>query len=94
MRLQIHAADSVIEGALQLVPQGETPMQSMRKSTGDLVWDFIVLCNDRKAFKKIHEYETFTDHCFDESVIAAICEYQLLLPPKEFMATGFVGRVV
>ncbi len=69
-------------------------MQSMRKSTGDLVWDFIVLCNDRKAFKKIHEYETFTDHCFDESVIAAICEYQLLLPPKEFMATGFVGRVV
>jgi hypothetical protein len=66
----------------------------MRKSTGQLVWDFIVLCNDRKAFKKIREYETFTDHCFDESVIAAICEYQLLLPPKEFMATGFVGRAV
>jgi hypothetical protein len=66
----------------------------MRKSTGDLVWDFIVLCNDRKVPNKIHEYEVFTDHCFDESVITAICEYQLLLPLDEFMATGFVGRVV
>jgi hypothetical protein len=66
----------------------------MRKSTVELVWDFIVLCNDRKAFEKIREFETFTDQYFDESVIAAICEYQLLLPPKEFMATGFVGRAV
>jgi hypothetical protein len=66
----------------------------MRKSTGDLVWDFIVLCNDRKVLNKIHEYEAFTDHCFDESVIAAICEYQLLLPLEEFLATGFVGLVV
>ncbi len=66
----------------------------MRTSTGDLVWDFIVLCNERKVFNKIHEYEAFIDHCFDESVIAAICEYQLLLPFEEFMSTGFVGRVV
>jgi hypothetical protein len=65
----------------------------MHKSTGDLVWDFIVLCNDRKAFKKICAYETFTDDCCDESLIGAICEYQLLLPPSEFMATGFAGRV-
>jgi hypothetical protein len=89
----MHAADSVIEGVLRLVPWG-VRVQSMRKSTGDLVWDFIVLCNDRKVLNKIHEYEAFTDHCFDESVIAAICEYQLLLPLEEFMATGFVGCVV
>jgi hypothetical protein len=36
LRFQIDAADSVIEGAPQLVPSGE-PVQSMRKSTGDLV---------------------------------------------------------
>jgi hypothetical protein len=66
----------------------------MRKSTGDLIWDFIVLCNDRKVVNKIREYEAFTDHDVDEWVIAAICEYQLLLPLEEFMATGFVGRVV
>jgi hypothetical protein len=66
----------------------------MRKSTGDLIWDFIVLSYQLRAFKKIHEYEEVTDHCFDESVIAAICEYQLSLPLKEFMATGFVGRAV
>jgi hypothetical protein len=89
----MHAADSVIEGVSRLVPWG-VRVQSMRKSTGDLVWDFIVLCNDRKVLNKIHEYEAFTDHCFDESVIAAICEYQLLLPLEEFMATGFVGCVV
>jgi hypothetical protein len=34
------------------------------------------------------------DHCFDKSVIEAICEYQLLLSREEFMATGFGGRVV
>jgi hypothetical protein len=89
----MHAADSLIEGVLPLLPWG-VRVQFMRKSTGDLVWDFIVLCNDRKVLNKIHEYEAFTDHCFDESVIAAICEYQLLLPLEEFMATGFVGRVV
>jgi hypothetical protein len=93
VRFQIDPADSVTEGALQLAPSGD-PVQSMRKSTGDLVWDFIMLCNDRKAFQKIHEYEKFTDHCSDESVIAAICEYQLSLSPKEFMVAGFVGRVV
>jgi hypothetical protein len=69
-------------------------MRPMHKSTGDPIRDFIVLCNKRKAFNKIHEYVEFTDHCFDESVIAAICEYQLLLPLKEFMANGFVGRTV
>jgi hypothetical protein len=53
-----------------------------------------VLCNDRKVVNKIREYEAFTDHDVDEWVIAAICEYQLLLPLEEFMATGFVGRVV
>jgi hypothetical protein len=66
----------------------------MRKSTGDLISDFIVLCYQLKAFNKIHEYEEVTDHCFDETVIAAICEYQLSLPLKEFMVTGFVGRAV
>jgi hypothetical protein len=66
----------------------------MRKSTGNLVWDFIELCNDLKMPKKIHEYEAFTGHCFDESIIEAICEYQLLLSREEFMATGFGGRVV
>jgi hypothetical protein len=40
----------------------------MHKSTDGLIWDFIVLCNKLKAFNKIHEYEEFTDHCFDESV--------------------------
>jgi hypothetical protein len=66
----------------------------MRKSTGDLIFDFIVLCNERKATKKLREWEGFIDHNFDKSVIAAICEYQLSLPLEEFMATGFVGRVV
>jgi phage pi2 protein 07 len=60
----------------------------MRKSTSDLVWDFIVLCNERKAVIKIREYEALTIHDFDEWVI---CEYQLLLPMEEFMATGFQG---
>ncbi len=69
-------------------------MRPMRKSTGDLVWDFIVLCNQRKAFSKIQEYEAFTDVCSDESAIAAVCEYQMLLSHEEFMATGFAGRVV
>jgi hypothetical protein len=53
-----------------------------------------VLCNKRKAFNKMLEYVEFTGHCSDESVIAAICEYQLSLSSKEFMATGFLGRVV
>ena len=69
-------------------------MPVMRKSTGDLIWNFIVLCSQLRAFNKIHEYEEVTDHCLDESVIAAICEYQLSLPLKEFLVTGFVGRAV
>jgi hypothetical protein len=78
---------------LQFSPLGMR-IRPMRKSTNDLIWDFIVLCNERRAVKKLREYEAFIDHNFDEWVIAAICEYQLLLPLKEFMATGFVGRVV
>jgi hypothetical protein len=66
----------------------------MRKSTSDIIWDFIVLCNDRKVMKKLREYEAFVDHDFDEWAITAICEYQLSLPLEEFMATGFVGRIV
>jgi hypothetical protein len=66
----------------------------MRKPTGALVRDFIVLCDERKTFKKIRELEAFIDHDFDEWVITAICKYQLLLPLKEFMATGFEGHVV
>ena len=66
----------------------------MRKSTDNLILDFIVLCHDRKAFTKIHEYEAFTDHCLDKAAITAICEYQLSLPLKEFMSGGFVGHIV
>jgi hypothetical protein len=66
----------------------------MRQSTGNLILDFVVLCHDRKAFTKIHEYEAFTDHCLDKAAITAICEYQLSLPLKEFMSRGFVGHVV
>jgi hypothetical protein len=66
----------------------------MRKSKSDLVWEFIALCNDRKAVEKIHELETLTDHDVDEWVIEAICEYQLSLPLEGFMATGFVGCTV
>lgn len=66
----------------------------MRKLTSDLVWDFIVLCNDQKVPGKMREYELFTDHCFDESVIEALCQYQLSLSRDEFMATGSTGRVV
>jgi hypothetical protein len=82
-----------MEGFLQFSPLGMR-IKPMLKSTGDLIWAFIVVCNERKAFKKLREYEAFIDHEFDEWVIAAICEYQLLLPLEEFMATGFVGRVV
>jgi hypothetical protein len=63
----------------------------MRKSKGNLVWEFIALCNDRKAVEKVRELDALTDHDIDEWVIEAICEYQLLLPLEEFMGTGFVG---
>ena len=66
----------------------------MRKSKGNLVWEFIALCNDRKAVTKIRELDALTDHDVDEWVIAAICEYQLMLPVEDFMATGFVGCTV
>jgi hypothetical protein len=66
----------------------------MRKSTGDVVWDFLVLCTDRKMPKKIYEYEKFIHHCSDKSVIEAICEYQLSLSREQFLATGFAGHVV
>jgi hypothetical protein len=63
----------------------------MRKSKGNLVWEFIALCNDRKAVEKVRELDALTDHDIDEWVIEAICEYQLLLPLEKFMGTGFVG---
>jgi hypothetical protein len=66
----------------------------MRKSRGDLIWYFIVLCHQLNALQNIHEYEEVTDHCLDESVITAICEHQLSLPLKEFLVTGLVGRAV
>jgi hypothetical protein len=81
------------EGFFAVVSSGNA-IQPMRKSTNDLIWDFIVLCNERRAVKKLRECEAFLDHDFDEWVVAAICEYQLLLPLKEFMATGFEGCVV
>jgi hypothetical protein len=49
----------------------------MRKSKGNLVWEFIALCNDRKAVEKVRELDALTDHDIDEWVIEAICEYQL-----------------
>jgi hypothetical protein len=66
----------------------------MRKSTGDLVWDFIVLCTDRQAVKKFREFEVLTSHDFDQWAIVAICEYQLSLSIEQFMASGFEGRAV
>jgi hypothetical protein len=63
----------------------------MRKSKGDLIWEFIVLCNDRRTVEKIRELEALKDHDIDEWVIEAICEYQLSIPLDAFMATGFVG---
>ena len=78
---------------MQFSPLG-MQIQPMRKSTNDLIWDFIVLCDERRAVKKLREYEAFIDHDFDEWVIAAICEYQMSLPLEEFMASGFVGCVV
>jgi hypothetical protein len=66
----------------------------MRKSKGDLVWEFIALCNDRTTVEKIRELEALTDHDIDECVIEAICEYQLSLPLEDFMATGFAGCTV
>jgi hypothetical protein len=93
VRLQIHAADNSNGGLFCDFLLWECE-QAMRKSTGDLIFDFIVLCNERKATKKLREWDAFIDHDFDEWVIAAICEYQLSLPLEEFMATGFVGRVV
>ena len=41
-------------------------IQPMRKSTSDLIWDFIVLCNERKAAKKLREYKACVNHDFDE----------------------------
>jgi hypothetical protein len=95
VRFQIHDADNSNGGIFGGFLLWECKYEPMRKSTtSDLILDFIVLCNERKAVKKLREYEAFVDHDFDEWVIAAICEYQLLLPLKEFMATGFEGRVV
>ncbi len=68
-------------------------LQPMRKSTSEIIWDFILLCHERKAIKKLREFEAFIDHDCDEGVIAAICEYQLSLPLEEFVTTGFVGHV-
>jgi hypothetical protein len=54
-RFQIQTADSLIERGLGLFPRGG--IRYMRKSKGDLVWEFIALCNDRNAEKKIRELE-------------------------------------
>jgi hypothetical protein len=82
-----------MEGFFQFSPLG-LQITAMRKSTNDLIWDFIVLCDERRAVKKLRDYEAFINHDFDEWVIAAICEYQMSLPLEEFMATGFAGCVV
>jgi hypothetical protein len=66
----------------------------MRKAKGDLVWEFIALCDDRKTVTKIRELEALTDHDVDEWIIEAICEYQLSLPLEDFVATGFEGCAV
>jgi len=60
----------------------------MRQSTGNLILDFVVLCHDRKAFTKIHEYEAFTDHCLDKAAITAICEYQCRFRSKSSWPEG------
>jgi hypothetical protein len=91
---QIDAADNSIRGLFCSFLLWDCILQPMRKSTNDLIWDFIVLCDERRAVKKLREYEVFIDHDFDEWVIAAICEYQMSLPLEEFIATGFVGCVV
>ena len=38
----------------------------MRKSKGNLVWEFIALCNDLKAVEKVRELDALTDHDIDE----------------------------
>jgi len=41
-------------------------IQPMRKSTSDLIWDFVVLSNEPKAAKNLREYEACANHDFDE----------------------------
>jgi hypothetical protein len=47
----------------------------MRKSKGDLIWEFIALCNDLKTIEKIRELEVLTDHEIDGWVIEALWHF-------------------
>jgi hypothetical protein len=48
-------ADNSIGGLFGKFLLWECEYRPMRKSTSDLIWDFIVLCNERKAVKKLRE---------------------------------------
>jgi len=63
----------------------------MRQSTGNLVLDFIVLCQDRKAFTKIHEYEAFTDHCLDKAAIQQSVNINCRFRSKSSCPEGFAA---
>ena len=54
-RFQIHGADNSIGGLFGKLLLWECEYMPMRKSTSDLIWDFIVLCSERKAVKKLRK---------------------------------------
>jgi hypothetical protein len=62
-----------------------------RESNFQVAWDFIELCIERNTVDKYREFNELVNQRYDQSMLMAICEYQLSLPFGVFMATGFEG---
>lgn len=61
------------------------------ESSYQFAWDFIGLCRERNTVENYREFSELVDQRYDQSMLRAICEYQLSLPLVKFMATGFEG---
>jgi hypothetical protein len=68
-----------------------TMMGQERESNFQLASDFIELCIERKAADKYREFNELVNQRYDNTMLMAICEYQLSLPFGVFMTTGFEG---
>jgi hypothetical protein len=62
-----------------------------REPNFQLAWDFIELCIERNTADKYQEFNELVNQRYDQSMLMAICQYQLLLPFGVFMTTGFEG---
>jgi hypothetical protein len=62
-----------------------------RESNFQLAWDFIELCIERNTVDKYREFNELVNQQYDKSMLMAICKYQLSLPFRVFVSTGFEG---